>query len=66
MAETIAEKIEKQGLAGIAKVSVEGIAVDGMSIDDRIKADQYAQGQAAASKNHLGCSFRTFVPGGCG
>ena len=63
---TIAEKIEEDARAGIERVKVDGTDVTAMSIDDRIKADQYGKKDTAAAKNHLGITFRTFVPGGCG
>lgn len=63
---TIAEHIEDAAKVGVTKVSVDGANVDVMSIDDRIKADQYAKSQTGSAKNHLGLSFRTLTPGGCG
>jgi hypothetical protein len=65
-AETIADRIERDAIDGVQSVSVDGTSVTAMSIDDRIKADQYVASKAAASKNHLGLTFRTLTPGGCG
>ena len=65
-AETIADQIEQDAIAGVQRASVDGTSVDAMSIDDRIKADEYVAKKAAASKNHCGLTFRTLTPGGCG
>ena len=64
--ETIADRIEQDAIAGVQRVSVDGTSVDAMSIDDRIKADEYRAKQTAKSKNHCGITFRTLTPGGCG
>ncbi len=63
---TIAESIADAGRDGIQTVSVDGTRVEAMTIDDQIKADQYAKTNTAAGKNHLGITFRRFKPGGCG
>lgn len=63
---TIAQKIEEDARAGIERVKVDGTDVTAMSIEDRITADQYRKEETAVGKNHLGFTFRTFVPGGTG
>ena len=65
-AETIADRIEQDAIAGVQSVSVDGTSVQQMSIDDRIKADQYLATKTAKAKNHCGLTFRTLTPGGCG
>ncbi len=65
-AETIQDRIEQDAIAGIQRVSADGVSVDAMSIDDRIKANEYLARKSAASKNHYGLVFRTLTPGGCG
>ena len=65
-AETIQDRIEQDAIAGIQRVSADGVSVDSMSIDDRIKADEYLAKKTAAGKNHSGLVFRTLTPGGCG
>lgn len=63
---TIADGIEEDAIAGIARVTVDGTTTEGMSMDDRIKAAEYGKKATAAAKNHLGITFRTLVPGGTG
>jgi hypothetical protein len=65
-AETIQSRIEQDAINGVQSVSVDGTSVSSMSIDDRIKAEQYLAQKAAKSKNHCGLTFRTLEPGGCG
>lgn len=66
MADTIASRIEDDAIAGVQRVAVDGQSVDAMTIDDRIKADNYVRQRAAAARNHLGLTFRKLEPGGCG
>lgn len=65
-AETIADRIEQDAIAGVQRVSADGVSVDAMTIDDRIKADEYLARKTAAARNHLGLTFRLLTPGGCG
>jgi hypothetical protein len=66
MADTIASQIEADAIAGVQRVAVDGQSVDAMTIDDRIKADNYVKQRAAVTRNHLGLTFRKLEPGGCG
>lgn len=63
---TITEAIQEVGVAGLSRVVVDGTTVEQMPIDDMIKAAEYEKKGTAETKNHLGMSFRTFVPGGTG
>jgi len=63
--ETIQDAIEETA-KGVQSVSVDGQSVTSMDIDKLIRADEYLAKKAAASKNHLGLSFRQLKPGGCG
>ena len=65
-AETIADRIEKDAIDGVQRVSVDGTSVDSMPIADRIMADEYIARKAATAKNHVGLNFRILTPGGCG
>lgn len=59
---TIAESIEQAAIAGVQSVSVDGVSTTGMSIEERIKADQFAKSQTSASKNHFGFRFAQSKP----
>lgn len=65
-AETIADRIEQDAIAGVQRVSVDGTSVDAMPIADRIKAAEFTAQQTAKSKNHQGLTFVQLTPGGCG
>ena len=62
---SISDKIEENA-KGPAKVMVDGTSVDAQDINDQITADKYRSQKVAASRNHLGLTFRQFTPGGTG
>ena len=63
MPDTIASQIEADAIAGVQRVAVDGQSVDMMSIDDRIKAQQFvARQQAVAAGNPFGWFLRKAVP----
>ena len=63
---TISEAITNAALAGVSEVEVAGRRVKAMTVDEQIKAAQFAATSAAKSRNHLGLVFRTLQPGGGG
>jgi len=65
MTETIQDRIEENA-KGVQNVSVDGMSTTAVDIDKQIRADEYLAKKAAVSKNHMGLSFRTLKPGGCG
>lgn len=62
MADAITTAIETDAIAGIQKAAVDGQSVESMPIADRIAAAEYVARKNAASKNHLGLTFRKFEP----
>jgi len=63
MADTIESRIEEDAISGVQSASVDGMTVNQMSVDDRIKAAKFvAQRQAAAAGNPFGWSLRKAVP----
>ena len=66
MAESIQTALEKAAIEGIQSATIDGQSATSMSIEDRIKADNYLKSQAAKSRNHLGLFIRKMEPGGCG
>lgn len=65
MSDTIADKIEENAKSP-ARVSVDGMSVDALPIDQQIMADKYLATKSAANKNHCGLTFRQLTPGSCG
>jgi hypothetical protein len=59
---TIAESIEQAAIAGVQSVTVDGVSTTGMSIDERIKAEQFGKSQTSANKNHFGLRFAQSKP----
>lgn len=66
MADTIESRLEEDAINGVQRVAADGVSVDAMSVDDRIRADQYMKQAAAAKKNHRGIAHLQMKPGGCG
>jgi len=62
---TVSNAID-QNARGPKSVRVGGESVEQHPIADQIAADQYAKGQTAAGKNHLGLRFIQIVPPGAG
>jgi hypothetical protein len=62
MADAITTAIETDATAGVLKAAVDGQTVEMMPIADRILAAEYVAKKTAASKNHLGLTFRKFEP----
>jgi len=59
--DTIRDAIE-EAAASPARVAVDGTVVEGQSIRDLIEADKYLAQKSAATRNHLGVSFRKLIP----
>ena len=66
MADTINDVIQKTALDGVARVSVDGLSIEALPIDQQILAAEYAAKQTAASRNHMGLRFRKVSFGGIG
>lgn len=49
MADTIADKIEEQALAGVQSASSDGVSVQATPIKDLIEADRYTKGKTGAA-----------------
>ena len=64
--DTIASQIEADAIAGVQRVIVDGLSVEAMSIDDRIKAARYLAQQRASARNHQGLRFTKLIPPGGG
>lgn len=66
-AEDIATDIANSATAP-ASATVDGNSTTARSIDEKIKAAQYAAGQAtsAAGPGHFGLRFSQLIPPGCG
>ncbi len=62
--ETIASRLAEDAREGVQRVSVDGVSVELMSVDDRIKAAEYAARERATAKNHMGLRFVKLVPPG--
>ena len=62
---TIAEKIEETA-KGPARVTVDGTTVEAQNINDQITAEKHLAASTAASRNHVGLTFRQLKPGACG
>ncbi len=62
--ETIADAIERDAIAGVQKVTVDGTSVEAMSIDDRLKAARYLAQQSGSAQNHQGLRFTRLIPPG--
>ncbi len=62
---TIADKIEDTA-KGPARVTVDGSTVEAQNINDQITAEKHLAAGTAASRNHVGLTFRQLVPGACG
>ena len=65
-AKTPAEAIAERAVDGISRVKADGTDVEAMPIGEQIQAAEYEAKKSVASKNHLGITFRTLVPGGTG
>ena len=67
-ASDIADAIAENADTGIKSVTVDGNTTTKISVDEQIKAAQYAAGQATASAapGHFGLRFSQLVPPGCG
>jgi hypothetical protein len=63
---SVSEAIERTAKEGVQRATADGVSVDAIDIEKQIAADKYLRAQTAASRNHLGLSFRRIVPGGCG
>jgi len=59
---TIPEQIDQAAVAGVKSVSVDGVSVTKMDVDELIKADQYAKTATASAKNHFGLRLAVGLP----
>lgn len=63
MADTIESQLEQDAIAGVQSVTADGVSVTQMSVDDRIKAAQFAAKQRSATAgNPFGWAIRKLVP----
>ncbi len=66
MADTINSNIERDAIAGVKSISVDGMHTEVMPIDERIKGAEHLARQTAQAKNHLGLRMVQLVPPGGG
>lgn len=64
--ESIEEAIEQQAISGVKSMTEGSRSIQNLSIDEMIKADQYAKSKAAQSKPHFGLRMTRLRPPGCG
>lgn len=57
MAETDLTNAIAENAAGPARVSADGVSVEGQSVAEQIAADRYLAGKAAQKRKHWGLRF---------
>ena len=66
MSETIDDAIERAAIDGVQNVSADGVSVTSMDPLKQIEVAKYLDRKSAASKNHLGFTFKRIQFGDTG
>lgn len=61
--ETIADAIERDAIAGVQKMTVDGMTSELAPLEKRIEAARYLAQQSASAQNHQGLRITRLIPG---